>query len=107
SPERRAVSSSMNFFTIRCLAALLVSFGPCIADTVFVEAEAFQCSSSGWTVVSDQSTRQASAGGTLNGAGGPADAVAAITIIIKAAGAHRIWVRHSVSERWHGPLRLA
>jgi hypothetical protein len=40
----------------------------------------------------------------LNGSTGAPDDIAAATITIEKPGKHRIWVRHSWSQRWQGPF---
>lgn len=76
-------------------------------ETVFVEAEAFQPSSPGWTAVTNAQTRRASRVRTLWGADGPGDAVAEKHLTLAEAGRYRVWVRYLQVGAWRGPFRLA
>ncbi len=77
------------------------------ADTVFIEAETMQPSSSGWVATSNDQTRRASRTKTLWGADGAGDAVAKKTVRVSEAGRYRVWVRYMQVGAWRGPFQLA
>lgn len=77
------------------------------ADTVFVEAETMQPSSSGWAATSNDQTGRASRTRTLWGADGAGDAVAKTTVRVSDAGRYRMWVRYMQVGAWRGPFQLA
>ncbi len=77
------------------------------ADTVFVEAETMQPSSSGWAVTSNDQTGRASRTKTLWGADGAGDAVAKKTVRVSEAGQYRVSVRYMQVGAWRGPFQLA
>jgi hypothetical protein len=80
---------------------------PLAAETVFVEAETFKPSSSGWVTASGAETRAASGTSTLHGASGPADATARATVALKESGHYRVWVRFRAHPRFRGPFQVA
>ncbi len=77
------------------------------ADTVFIEAETMQPSSSGWVATNNDQTGRASRTKTLWGADGAADAVASKTVRLSEAGLYRVWVRYMQVGAWRGPFQLA
>ena len=88
-------------------AATLASAAAAHAETVFVEAESFIPSSSGWARFGGTEARQASGLATLHGAVGPADATAGRTVTLKEAGRYRVWVRFRAHPTLRGPFVVA
>jgi hypothetical protein len=78
-----------------------------VAETVFVEAESFTASSTGWRVNTNAQARGASALTALNGATGGKDATARAKVAVPADGEYRVWVRHNYNRTRRGPFRLA
>lgn len=75
-------------------------------ETIFVEAETMQSSSSGWVATSNDQTGRASRTRTLWGADGAGDALASKTVRVNEAGRYRIWVRYMQVAAWRGAFRL-
>ncbi len=76
------------------------------AETIFVEAETMQPSSSGWVATSNDQTGRASRTQTLWGADGAGDAVASKTVRVNEAGRYRVWVRYLQVAAWRGAFQL-
>ena len=90
------------------MALLLSLFANSVsAETVFIEAETMQSSSSGWAVTSNDQTGRASRTKTLWGADGASDAVASKTVRLSDAGRYRVWVRYMQVAAWRGAFQLA
>ncbi len=98
------------FFQIRRLlvfVGLLPFLTAARAETVFVEAETMQPSSSGWAATSNDQTGRASRTKTLWGADGAGDAVAKKAVRVSDAARYRVWVRYMQVGAWRGPFQLA
>jgi hypothetical protein len=91
-----------------CWTGLLWSFLVLRAggETIFVEAETMQPSSSGWVATSNDQTGRASRTQTLWGADGAGDAVASKTVRVAEAGRYRVWVRYMQVAAWRGAFQL-
>ncbi|MCH9723983.1 MAG: beta-galactosidase trimerization domain-containing protein [Planctomycetes bacterium] len=76
------------------------------AESIFIEAESMQPSSSGWVLEKNAQSRRASRATTLWGATGDVDAVAQKKVRIKTAGKYRIWVRYMQVAAWRGPFQV-
>lgn len=90
-----------------CAAAVAAPVCAVRADSVFVEAEAFSCSSDGWRENRNPQARKASRATTLHGASGAGDAVATGPVALEQEGRYRIFVRYLYHDKWRGPFRVA
>ncbi len=77
------------------------------AAAVFVEAETFRPSSSGWIATVNDQTRRASRVKTMWGADGAVDSVATKTVKLTESGTYRVWVRYMQVAAWRGPFQVA
>ena len=75
-------------------------------ETILIEAESMQPSSSGWVATSNDQTGRASQTQTLWGADGAGDAVASKTVRVNEAGRYRVWVRYMQVAAWRGAFQL-
>jgi len=89
------------------LAFFSISVSLASSETIFVEAESFNSTSKGWSVVKGRNTKKASALTALHGASGDPKATANKMITIKESGSYRIWVRYIYSSSRRGSFRLA
>lgn len=77
------------------------------ASEIFVEAEDFQISGTGWRKVEGGQARLASMVASLWGATGPVDSTASTTLAVTEEGAYRLWVRYLQRQDYSGPFTVA
>ena len=100
----------MNFKVLRILFCALFLAGfvsISFAEDIFLEAENFKVSGSGWKPAEGNMARSASRLKVLQGSTGQFDSVAYETITIPHQGKYRIWVRYSLVPTVRGTFKVS
>ncbi|MCM8758768.1 MAG: beta-galactosidase [Candidatus Omnitrophica bacterium] len=93
-------------FTKLIVSSVILSVNFLLGD-IFMEAENFNVSGTGWKIAEGNVARSASRLKVLQGSSGPFDSVASQEVNILEKGLYRIWVRYSQKPDVRGTFKLS